>query len=182
MNKDSWRFINTFAPWLSAIGTLAAVITSLYLARRGDRISLKIVVGIRTIVYGGQPLKEGTESLSISITNTGRRAATIVNICWRFAPFRKEYLIQIPPDNPLSAKIPVIIQDGQTINFVTPIDIFIQNVTTHAIRDLSGRKNFWKRWFVKFHVITSTGHTFSTRLEKSLWELLHKLPKPEEKL
>jgi hypothetical protein len=39
-DRETWTFVNSFAPWLSAIGTLAAVITSLYLAT-ADRTRLR---------------------------------------------------------------------------------------------------------------------------------------------
>jgi len=32
MNRETWQFINTFAPWFSALGTIFAVIISLRLA------------------------------------------------------------------------------------------------------------------------------------------------------
>jgi hypothetical protein len=49
MDQETWRFINTFAPWLSAIGTLTAVAVSLYLARRSDRQKLEVRVGLRNV-------------------------------------------------------------------------------------------------------------------------------------
>ena len=42
-DENTWKFINTFAPWFSAIGTLAAVSTSLYLAF-ADRTKLTISI------------------------------------------------------------------------------------------------------------------------------------------
>ena len=38
MDRATWQFINSFSSWLSAIGTVAAVIVALYLARRDKRI------------------------------------------------------------------------------------------------------------------------------------------------
>ena len=49
MGKDTWEFINSFAPWLAAFGTVAAVIVSLYLARTDKRIRLAIYEGVRII-------------------------------------------------------------------------------------------------------------------------------------
>src|SRR5688572_19989531 len=43
--RKTWEFINTFANWPSAIGTLAAVGVALYLAFRERRISLKLSAG-----------------------------------------------------------------------------------------------------------------------------------------
>lgn len=43
VSTETWSFINGFAPWLSAIGTLVAVWTSLYLAL-ADRTKLRVTV------------------------------------------------------------------------------------------------------------------------------------------
>jgi hypothetical protein len=53
MDKEIWQVINTFAPWLSAIGTVSAVIASLYLATRDRRISLKISAGHKLLFQAG---------------------------------------------------------------------------------------------------------------------------------
>lgn len=42
MDKDTWRFINTFSGWFSAIGTLTAVLATIYFARRDKRIHLTV--------------------------------------------------------------------------------------------------------------------------------------------
>ncbi len=49
-DRSLWLFINSFAGWLSALGTIAAVIVALYLARRDSRIRLKVVVGLRLLL------------------------------------------------------------------------------------------------------------------------------------
>lgn len=47
---DYWKFVNSFAPWLSAIGTLSAVIVAIYLARRDKFVRLKCAAGIRMLI------------------------------------------------------------------------------------------------------------------------------------
>jgi hypothetical protein len=39
-DRETWKFLNTFAGWVSAAATFTAVVTSLYLARRSDRVVL----------------------------------------------------------------------------------------------------------------------------------------------
>jgi hypothetical protein len=51
MDRETWRFINTFAPWLSAVGTLVAVAVSLYLARKSNRIELEVSAGLRKVAH-----------------------------------------------------------------------------------------------------------------------------------
>jgi hypothetical protein len=85
-HEETWKFINTFAPWLSAVGTISAVITSLYLARKSRRIHLKVDAGLRTLVQQGSPAKE---YVAITVVNRGDRAATIQSIGWKIGFFRK---------------------------------------------------------------------------------------------
>lgn len=53
MDVEFWKFINTFAPWLSALGTIAAVVVSLYLARRDKSIRLEVSAGHRLLATPG---------------------------------------------------------------------------------------------------------------------------------
>ena len=41
-DRETWLFINSFAPWLAALGTVAAVIVALYLARRASRLDIRV--------------------------------------------------------------------------------------------------------------------------------------------
>jgi len=88
-NKETWQFINTFAPWLSAIGTFAAVLVSLYLARQASMLNLNITAGHRVILTPG---KKGPypEFISISIINTGNRDLQITDIGWKVGFFKKK--------------------------------------------------------------------------------------------
>src|SRR2546428_351481 len=80
MDRQFWTFVNSFAPWLSAVGTICAVITALYLARRGDRIRLRVRCGIRIVVaQGGRP-GSAPQYVNLEVTNVGRRTATITTL------------------------------------------------------------------------------------------------------
>ncbi len=77
LDQELWSFINSFAPWLSAVGTIAAVITSLYLARKDARINLKVSAGVRMLFVEGKGPGGGSRFVSLDVTNAGRRVATI---------------------------------------------------------------------------------------------------------
>jgi hypothetical protein len=74
-NVEFWRFWNTFAPWLSGIGSLFAVIVSLcslYITLRDRRPNLLIET------YLGSSINEShNEYICVYITNRGRRIVTI---------------------------------------------------------------------------------------------------------
>ena len=69
VSVDKWKFINTFAPWLSAIGTLLAVGMSLYISYSTRKIALNITSGVYVFNEGGVD----EEYLTIYVTNTGYR-------------------------------------------------------------------------------------------------------------
>ena len=73
--KADLTFINTFAGWLSAVGTLLAVIVSLYLARRDSRIRLRVNIGIRKMIIerGVHIVKYAPDFILIAVTNVGSR-------------------------------------------------------------------------------------------------------------
>ena len=79
MDRETWEFINSFAAWFSAAGTIAAVITALYLATQDRRIHLKVTAGIRLVIseYRGV---ENEDLIVIRVTNVGHRSAKITGV------------------------------------------------------------------------------------------------------
>lgn len=74
--EEEWKFINTFAPWFSAIGTFLAVITSLCIAFSARKISLSISSDIYEFNEG----EEVIDYLAIFVTNTGYRTIYLNNL------------------------------------------------------------------------------------------------------
>ena len=54
---ETWHFVNSFTPWLAAFGTLAAVITSLYLASKQMKVKLRVSAVHRLTAWTGAPFK-----------------------------------------------------------------------------------------------------------------------------
>lgn len=72
-----WNAIGT---GVAGIATFSAVLVSLYLASRGDRIRLKVFAGHRLVIRGdGTPPEE---HLNIGVTNLGDRAVTVNTVGW----------------------------------------------------------------------------------------------------
>jgi hypothetical protein len=119
-DTETWKFINTFAPWLSAVGTLSAVATSLWLAQRDRRIRLAVRASLRIqLLRGGGP-GHGDRFLSVNVVNRGRRAATISGIGWRFGlPRRHEFLADHQ-----GTTLPAKLEDGDEAEFLFPLDQF----------------------------------------------------------
>ncbi len=72
MMCEQWAFINTFAPWVSAVGTLLAVIVSLYISYSTRKISLKIYSDI-------YEYETDEKYIGIYVVNTGYRTVFLNN-------------------------------------------------------------------------------------------------------
>jgi hypothetical protein len=93
LSVEEWKFINTFAPWFSAIGTFLAVCVSLYISYSTRKIALKIDSGIYKRLNG-----EGAceEYLGIYVTNTGYRTVFLnssATISFQVGWFKKKTIL-----------------------------------------------------------------------------------------
>lgn len=167
-DRSTWQFINTFASWFAALGTFLAVVTSLYLARRDSAIRLVINAGLRKIVLSGQSIARGQDVVSITVTNVGRRGATITGLFWKVGIFRRATFDQVLPANQHSGQAPVKLSDGDEASFRIEITKFEQDVSAIF-------KNLAAGWFptvqarsIKVGVYTSAGGPFLTTIERRL--------------
>jgi hypothetical protein len=170
-DKETWKFINTFAPWLSAIGTTAAVWVSLYLARQ-QRMRLDVSAGHRLIFTPGQKAPH-PEYLVIRIVNIGHREAQITNIGWKVGFFKKQrqYAIQVIEADGLSSSLPVWRKYGEQANYYIPLggeskwlEDFIKDFYAHHPKS--------RVKHTKIQVSTSLGKTFESTIEKGLQKII----------
>ena len=117
---QDWRFINSFANWFSALGTIGAVIVALYLARQDKRIRLRVSAGYRNIISPGTEC-DPRKYLAIRITNIGHRDVQIVGIGWRIGLFRKFYADQLIISDGLSSTLPIKLRDGDEASYFFPL-------------------------------------------------------------
>jgi hypothetical protein len=93
LDRETWRFINSFAPWLSAIGTLAAVITSLYLATasrtrlriRAFKSQYSLDLRIVPVLPEDQP---DEFFLTFSVTNSRDKEVFVQDVYWKIGGVR----------------------------------------------------------------------------------------------
>jgi len=166
LERQTWEFINTFSGWLSALGTLLAVVISLYLARRDRMIRLHVSVGLRQLVVPGQG--SFTDLVTINIVNRGYRAVTVTGIEWHIGFFRRVNFVQVPPSNSISAKLPIKLSDGDeaALRFSLPefsrgVESIVKALVNRRMRSVAIRS-------IRAGVSTSSGNAFLTRLELPL--------------
>jgi len=89
--QEEWEFINAFAPWFSALGTVLAVVVSLYFSYSNRKTSLMISASIFEFFQEGS--QETEDYILIQITNTSYKDVVIKNFSWEFGLFKKRYIM-----------------------------------------------------------------------------------------
>jgi hypothetical protein len=149
--------LNVLLNSITAIGTLGAVIVSLWLARQDRRIYLDAFADRFT---GINPEKLDNsvpaDVLKISITNTGIRHVTIISVCWELGFLNKIRAIQLyDMSHPFNTRLPKVIDDGETINILLPWKLFCEVTLPNLIGSIKS-KIFWKHpYFFKLLIYTS---------------------------
>ena len=157
MIKSTLDFINTIAQSVAAIGTLAAVIVALYLARRQTAERVTVTTAKVGIVTPGIPGSNEGFFLRIAITNSCLRDVTLTGIGWRVGWWRPERFFQLLPLNELSSILPKRLAPSETALFFYPWDDYVVNALPlrRALgTDLRGRV---RARMTKCEVFLSTG-------------------------
>lgn len=174
MDQDTWRFINTFAPWASAIGTIIAVVTSLYLARRSDRQKLEVPIGLRIVPHLDVPRHE---VLWVGITNVSRRTTTITLLYLQPVPWRKRSFPLIPVQgSAYTASLPTTLDDGKAADYMWP-RFMLEETFKHCGDEFTGWWGAVRLHLMCLCVATSTGLVFRRKPEKELLQLFKELAK-----
>jgi len=163
-----WSAVGT---WVAGVATLFAVLVSLHLASRAERVRLKTHAGLRLLFRGDGSPRE--EHLDISVTNLGERPVTVTTVGWSIGRGkRKRYCIAIP-SGPFTQQYPIEIAHGKTANFMVSLVVtpdWLKRFGEEFIR--SGEGKYLKTLLAGVH--TSVGQTISIRPEPELLERLKK--------
>lgn len=172
MKQETFQILNTVGTWLAGIGTLSAVIVSLYLARRDSKVKLKVCAGHRVLVTPGQ--KATPDYCSIRVTNVGFRPATITGIGWKVGLLKKKYGIQTVHGHPASSNLPVKLDYGDEASYL--IGFFGNGTYPNWIdefpKDFLSNHPRLSAWTIKVQAFTSVGKVFDAKIEKGLRQRL----------
>jgi hypothetical protein len=166
---DTWSALNAIAAIISALGTLAAVIVALYLARRDQRPRMQVSASVMQMANSPQKV----EFLFITGTNIGQLPLTVKGIFWTIGWYRKQTFITVPFENQYSEKLPKELTHGQQVRLVQPLKEFEAGHDTF-IRYL--RERWYRRYFIgslRCGIYTSTGQ-FAYRPDASVMTLIKK--------
>lgn len=160
MNEETWKFINTFAPWLSAVGTLTAVIATIYFSRKDKFLKLKVNAGLRLIVSPHYP--PNTELVCIEVTNIGIRKAKLIGIGLQIGRLKLAHFEFIPHNKDLiSSDLPTNLDEGDYANYFFNINTIVEAMKSYPSINVKNRK-------IKIRANTSTGKSFKKGIDKSL--------------
>lgn len=160
--------LGVIGTWVAGVATFAAVCVSLYLARRGERVQLKVVAGLRTIVGGGTVPEE---CLAIEVTNLGGRPVTVNSVGWAAGRRKKRVYCMQLLSNRWSAQYPIELPHGKSANFML--------LTRDSPHWLTSYANVWLKDIPETElctlvaqVHTSVGQTVEAKPEKGLLDRL----------
>lgn len=168
MNHESRNLLWLLPEWLTALGTLLAVIVALYLARR-DRL-IRCVGNAAVGEFKGSTSGEHPKYVAITTTNIGTRSFTLSNISLCIGIFKKRSFWMKPVENEYSSPLPTKLSDGEHANFFIPVESFLSKDAPEILRGRpSGFSSLWIR-SLRMVVHTSTGDSFKFRVDKTLRE------------
>ncbi|KQW57073.1 hypothetical protein [Variovorax sp. Root411] len=119
LSLDQWiQIANAVGTWVAGLGTLAAVIVSLWLALDSRRVRLKTRVGIYWLIPGDGTQR--TEFVNFDVTNVAERPVTISSVGWvigrgKARRFALQDVSQMLDD------VPRRLDHGQKANFATEL-------------------------------------------------------------
>lgn len=124
--------------WLAGIGTITATVVALYLARRVEKVRLRVRVGLMQVVMGdGTPFQE---HLGIDVTNAGERPVTINAIGWAVGKGKERKFAVQPLHSPHSAQCPIELAYGKNAKFLVSFDVmpnWARDFGTGFVQDVS---------------------------------------------
>jgi len=173
MDKEFWTFFNSFAPWLAGIGTVLAVIVSLYLATRDKRIRLKITADVRSVIQTGLDPQQLNDVVMVNITNVGYTSVTIQTISWELGLRKKHTFLQTPSDYPGSMSFPTKLSHGDQADLLIRLTDF-EGIIAEFQDVLSGKLKNLKIRLIRLRINTSVGKIIKARLKKPLQDLIIK--------
>lgn len=169
-----WSVIGT---WVAGIGTVGAVITSLWLARHQNTIKLKVSAGYRLLITPGT--QETRDYCSIRVVNVSLRPAKVTHVAWQITHVhvgwqvgkwrKKQYILQTF-GSPGFDDVPKTLHEGEEANFMIP---FVssgggEDWIASFPKDLVGEDSPKLIKTLKVTVHTSVGQSFKRKVEGNL--------------
>lgn len=160
---------NTVGTWLAGIATFAAVLVSLHLSRRSERVRIKATAGLRLVFAGdGSPAEEHVQ---ISLVNHGDRTVTVNSVGWKIGVGKKARFCIQPVSGKWTQDYPKQLAHGEEgsflVSFIATPD-WVRHFASGFVKDVSVKNLKTLRALVH----TSLGQTVEVVPEGNLLEKL----------
>ncbi|QET71816.1 hypothetical protein [Bordetella bronchiseptica] len=156
----TWECVNSFANWLSAIGTICTAGLALWLSVRDRRINLKAALTLGLLPSSKQDILD-LQVFVLSFTNVGPRPVTITNHCWELPFINGIIFLQPYMDRDIGkfcSKLPLELTDGKEGHAFYSNDFFLN---LDAPEKFLFHKNRFVAWlrirFFKIRIVTTAG-------------------------
>ena len=162
VDRETWRFVNSFAPWFAAFGTLTAAVVSLWLATRKN---IHLQARIAAFPNASAP---GGATVFASLTNHSERPVTIGNAYWRLHPWSR----QIHVSSMYSDFVQKRLEDGDVATVEVPVPDF-RRFLSDILSSRQKEKFSWLELFtMRFVFVTATRARARARPNKRLRRIL----------
>ncbi len=168
----NWEFINSFAPWVAGIGSIAAVIVSLYLASKYQSVRIKVYSNISTL-FASNDQSGDQKIVLINITNIGFRPATINSITIKYGVFKKNTFLTRNVNYDHNVNFPFEIKSGASRDLIIKLTTF-EGIIVYTDADLKGLKGLVNIYSMKFIVNTTIDKKYKSRFGKSIRTFIRK--------
>jgi hypothetical protein len=168
---DTWEAINSFSNWLSALGTISAVVAALWLANRDRRVSLDGRFSIGMIPSSNPNILDRVVFI-INFTNTGVRPLTITNHYWKL-PWKNSISFMFPQMEAtigrLCSTMPLELTDGKSGIIIYRKD-FLKDLKIEG--PFLFHPNKYMTWLrirlFKIYLSTSVGKKIKVKIDRSV--------------
>ena len=161
-----WNAIGT---WLAGIATFAAVLVSLYLSQRSERVRIRATAGLRQVFAGdGSPAEDHVQ---INVVNHGDRTVTVNSVGWKIGVGKKARFCIQPVSGTWTQDYPKQLAHGEAGSFLVSFNAtpdWAKHFATGFVKDVSAKNLKSLRALVH----TSLGQTVEVVPEGNLLEKL----------
>lgn len=167
----TWECINSFAPWLSAIGTIFISGIAVWLSVRDRMVNMRAEFDVG-IVPGTNTTVLDQKVYALSFTNIGPRPITVTNHLWTL-PFFKGVIFLMPElDNrlgPLCSKYPLELTDGKEGHIFYGKDFFSKLDAPDKMLFNKNRLIAWLRiHFFNMYICTTIGKRIKVNVKPAV--------------
>lgn len=179
--KETWLFINSFAPWISAVGTVVLSGLALWLSVRDRKVQLRAALS-NGVIPLDDPNVLDFFVYTLSCVNVGPRQVSVTNYHWvyRKHPFADKLKFFTFPYldsrvGHLCSKLPKQLSDGEQVVIFHPSDFFamLESRDTFLFADNS-LIAFYRIMTFKIYMDTSVGQPVKAKIgwrwRRNLWQ------------